>query len=427
VPPAPSSLALIFQAQDLTLGAYAWYSPTPPTVIFESGHPQNPVVLGENFPSVPVPLPDDRIATVVLSPDLLGEQGFGTLLVENGDGRIVVAPGTRLKTPIGGSINLSAANIDIFGEVIAPAGRLSFSAYNFSPNPLGTLILTPAVTPDRGVVTLGPSAVLSTAGVIVDDRRFAPAPHTLPLVVQSTELSVDGTSRNVTSTVLTVNSTQGGSISIGSYSANLATGSVIDVSGGLAVNAFGKVSYGNGGSISIKTGQDLKVLSILGGNLQLGSTLMGFSGAKGGALSIQAPLVQIGGSATSQVALLPGGDTAPVDTLLLVPEFFSTGGFTSFTINGLGAVNPDGGFIPAVTIAPEIKIYAQAESFIADLGAHGESASLRPMLLPDGMRSPVSLSFGASALRDGFTGDLRLRGDIVMGAKSEIRPTPWEV
>ena len=44
---------------------------------------------------------------------------------------------------------------------------------------------------------------------------------------------------------------QGGTIKINAYSADLATGSTIDASGGVAVSAAGKITYGNGGIISI--------------------------------------------------------------------------------------------------------------------------------------------------------------------------------
>ena len=65
--------------------------------------------------------------------------------------------------------------------------------------------------------------------------------------------------------------------------------------------------------------------AIIGGQLILDSSLQAYSGSKGGSLSILAPAIQIGGA------------TANPDTLLLSPDFFSSGGFSSFALQGLGA------------------------------------------------------------------------------------------
>ena len=116
---------------------------------------------------------------------------------------------------------------------------------------------------------------MSADGLIVDNQLTAAAPYALPLA------------------------TGGGNISIAALDVYLDPGSTIDVSGGVAVSASGEVTYGNAGSIAILGGQDPQLKSLVaGGYLELGSTLTGYSGSVGGggSLTIQSPLVQIGGS-----------------------------------------------------------------------------------------------------------------------------------
>jgi filamentous hemagglutinin family protein len=405
VAPVSSTLALTFKAQDPhprpRLPIYAPYSPTPPSIVFQPGVHSTPASsFALDASGNPTPLRADRRDLVVLSPELLGENGFGNLVIDNSDGRITLPAGITLATRAGGSITLSGANVDIEGQVTAPGGSVSISVFGTSPflaaklaqdASAGGTVETPAVDPARGHFRLGAAASLSTAGLIVDDRISSPTAGTLPLA------------------------TNGGSITITSFDAELETGSVIDVSGGVAVSAAGKRSYGAGGSIVIKAGQDPNVASLLGGELSLDATLKGFSGAKGGALSILAPLIQIGGA------------TSNPDTLLLSPEFFSQGGFGSFTLTGLGAATrTPHEYLPAIEIAAETIIDPVAESWLAMPYSPGSSALvLTPMLLPQALRTPVSLAFNAVGVRDSFKpGVLLARGDFVMGAGAAIRTDP---
>src|SRR5262249_43375612 len=157
----------------------------------------------------------------------------------------------------------------------------------------------------RGKFNLGDSALLSTAGLIVDERPISGANNTSPLVIN------------------------GGSISINAYTADLEEGSTIDASGGVDVGGTGAITYGLGGSVSIRAGQDPNPItaSLLGGRLALDATLSAFSGKKGGSLSILAPFIQVGGT------------TSNASTLLLAPDFFNHGGFNSFTLAGIGMPN----------------------------------------------------------------------------------------
>ncbi|HET6406391.1 MAG TPA: filamentous hemagglutinin family protein [Chthoniobacteraceae bacterium] len=355
---------------------------------------------------LPAALPTDRAASFTLSPALLEEQGFGHLTITNTDGNITVPEKTRLVAAERGSITLDGANVTIGSNISIPGGSLSFSTHNISPafaaqyaveNPAGTV---PVLEPKegRGLFRLLPGVTLSTAGLIVDDRPGAVAPLGQPLVID------------------------GGKISIASYSAILANESRINVSGGVAVDTRSVVRYGNGGSISILAGKDPSVAGVIGGELQLGSKLTGYSGATGGSLAIQASTIQIGGT--------------PDDphTLILQPEFFRKGGFSSYALAGIGAPSDSStegdeptAYVPGIKIAAGVRLAPVVEGWIADLTPDGGATgvSLQRTLNPVGLRNAVSLSFTSIGSDDSFTtGVLEVRGDLVMGSGATIVADP---
>ncbi|MDZ4288771.1 MAG: filamentous hemagglutinin N-terminal domain-containing protein, partial [Prosthecobacter sp.] len=394
---APSTLSLTFQAQRLQPSLYPVYSPTPPTVIFQSGVPQlaaNPFALDANGHAIA--LRDDRVQNVVLSATLLSESGFGNLTVDNKDGDIIVAADESLIAQPKGSITLNGANVTVNGSIITPGGTISLNAYNISPSVADELKQSPtAVTPPpsagRGLITLGSDALLDTSGMFIDDRLGRPDTLSDPFVLG------------------------GGSVTINGYSANLAAGSVIDVGGGARMDWLGKRTYGNAGGIVIKTGQDRSLPWVQGGELTLGSELLGMAGVgkRGGALTVQASLIQIGGS------------TSNPDVLLLQPGFFNQGGFSSHTLNSIGeAIGPDQ-YTPGLVVAPATVIEPVVQNFLYEPAEDGTGAmTLSTVTLPQALRSPVSLSFGALGSTDDFSRLLKVRGDLVFGEGAVIRAGP---
>jgi filamentous hemagglutinin family protein len=407
--PVPSTLSLSFTGQNAVGLAY---SPTPPTVTFQSGRRLKAVGPFE----LDAPLPDERVAEVVIDPGLFKDGGFGNLFLDNAEGEVVVPADTDLELPPGGALSVHAANIRVEGQVRAPAGSLSFTAYNYTPYPLVSIEGTPPVTEGRGQFTLGPNAVLSTAGMVIDDRPGSLDPYLRPLGINTLRFTSTGatTGIGVTPTYGTapVATYAGGSVLVDAYGADFAEGSLIDVSGGVAWSALIRRTYGNGGSIDLRAGRDPRFTPILGGTLALNAELRGYSGATGGSLSILAPLVQIGGA------------SAPEGALHLQPEFFRQGGFTSYTLTGLGrAGDAPGEFIPAVSIAPGTVIEPVAEKYVAFSYPHtGKPVELRPVLYPAGSRVPVSLGFNAPGVEvTQPQTQLILRGDFVMGEGAVIR------
>jgi filamentous hemagglutinin len=390
--------------------------------------------------------------TILLSQDIVNNDGFGNLTIGTAaSGSIVVPQGVLLTTSAGGSINFTAANIDIEGSIAASAGGLAFTALDVSPT-ADNQLATPAADPTRGQFTLGADASLSATGFAVDDRPTSSTSGAAPLA------------------------TTGGSISLAALNVDLATGSTIDVSGGVAINSAGKISYGNAGKISILGGQDPQISSLIStGQLVLGATLTGYSGnvGGGGTLTIQSPLVQIGGatllngdSSTNPFVAGEAGVTSSGTTLWLdqaqgattTTDFFSQGGFSNFTIEGLGRIETDssGAYLfdgagnpivsPAVLVAANTKLHPIVEGGAANfngsaLSLGGLSATQAASLLPS-QRSAVNLTLNAEGVISGFSNDgppnagggvdvnsaggggLLVRGDLVLQAGSSIVTDP---
>ncbi|MFN0078774.1 MAG: filamentous hemagglutinin family protein [Prosthecobacter sp.] len=412
--PQMSTLSLKFQAQQLirTPLLFPLYSPTPPVVEFQNGSIAQAAV--GSFPSNGslANLPTARRSNVFLSPELFTTQGFGSLLMDNSDGDILVPANVSLTVSAGGTILLHGANVNIQGSLSAPGGHLELIAYNVSPYVTANLEArksqlqrtdVPAANPARGKVTVGSSALLSTAGLIINDLLDAPAPLSVPRSV---------TISSETGEVEYLSTTQGGSISIQAYTAELAAGSLVDVSGGLTANK--SITYGNGGSLSIHTGNDPLIKSLLGGHLSLGATLKGFSGAVGGTLTLQAPTIQVGGS------------TVYPNTLLLQPDFFGNGGFSKFTLTGLGSdITPPAGvttFAPGILITSGTVIRPLVSSLQASshLQNGTSSIAISTLLQPEGYRSPASLDFEAPGVNNFIDSLLQVRGAILMESGTQI-------
>ena len=388
IAPLSSSLSISFLGQILSGGVLTNYSPAPPAVIFTNDVTLAPAsAFAVDSSGNPLPLAANRQEEVVLSPDLVNSDGFENLSVDDADGKITVPADVTLSGAAGGSILLQGANIDIEGGIIAPGGNLNFTAYDVDPTPMNPLTSTPAPDPTRGNFTLGQAASLNTAGLIVDNRLGSPTASTLPLV------------------------TNGGSVTITSYSADLAAGSTINVSGGFLLSPTGSQGYGKGGSITIKAGQDPSLASLMQGTLVLDATLEGYAGDNGGgALTIQSQLIQVGGAA------------AYPETLLLMPAFFNQGGFASFTLEGLGGTDLHGGSLPGVLIAPGTVLDPVAES--SQYVPAGNTVLLVPMVLQAGVRAPVNLSLVAPGVSDPFSGNILLRGEVTVGQGAVIQTDP---
>ncbi|MES2920320.1 MAG: filamentous hemagglutinin N-terminal domain-containing protein, partial [Verrucomicrobiota bacterium] len=390
--PKAASLTLNFRGHENLSPTYNVNYPDPLDVVFKAGVTQPDVAdFSLDANGDPLALSDERKSKVFISPGLLGRNGFGNFTLNNEEGTITVPVGTNITTAPGGSISLTASNIDVLGNITAPGGSVSFTALNISPYDTAVLLgqpvpEAPPVQPGKGIFTLGSGATISTAGLITDDRAG---------VLADNPVSRDG-----------------GKVSIQAYSANLLGGSVLDVSGGysMAANSAGK--FGNSGSISILAGKDPNVISALGGTLKLDGALRGLSGAKGGTLSLQAGAFQIGGANSN------------ANVFVIDPGFFNQGGFTQFNLTGLGG--PD---ITAVSVTAGTVIRPVATMLAIDPNPPGGGLILRDFEKLNGRapgvgeRHAVGLSLAAPGISDSVSG-VSYRGDVVIGEGALIRVDP---
>ncbi|MES2706616.1 MAG: filamentous hemagglutinin family protein [Verrucomicrobiota bacterium] len=393
-PAEGGSLKLDFQVEQLVAGTGAGVpvSPAPPTVTFSNRPGQTSA---EDFiltaDGGAAPLRGDRVENAVLPAGWLGDNGFASLEVNNPDGAVIVPRGIALNAPAGGSVTLSGSSVSVLGGLKAPGGTITLNAYKVPPSIAAALKRNgggeiPASDPSRGRFALGAGAVIDAAGLIVDNRPGSGTFSQLPGV------------------------TNGGTVSVHTYSADLAAGSLIDVSGGVVFGPAGERAYGNAGKIEIIAGQDRNLLSVDGGSFKLGGILKGYSGtATGGTLSLQAQLIRIGGSLVSPVSLR------------LDPAFFSQGGFSTFNLTGLGEAAGNGEYSPGLLVADGTAIEPKVLSWLArPNGGTGGSLALTPFEKLEYQRAAAKLNLSAKGVRNDFTGQLEARGDLVFGRGASI-------
>jgi hypothetical protein len=374
----------------------------------------------------------------IIKASLFGGDGFGGLSVNNCDGSIVLPSGVTLDVGLSGGASLEASTVDIEGSLLAPGGKVSLQAdltpYSLEnlngivpaphtasitdilvkrsdgtfvalygpgaillPNQtVATAITDPANYSHRqaGIVTLGVNATISTSGLIINDLLSSVTRGNGPVVVNA------------------------GSISVTGYQLNL-DGGVMNVSGGVQFSSSAQ-NYGNAGTIAIKAGQDPIIPTIVGGGLSLKSTMMGYAESaylspkitprNAGTLSIAANAIQIG-----------GGGADPRVTVLS-PGIFSSGGFGTFNLTGIGIAGPSAGlYIPGVSVAAGVVLHPRVESIMAFISGGQISQQVYVPGNFSGAASSITLS--ATGLQDRnleTESQLLIRGDVVINSGSSI-------
>nr|WP_258187439.1 filamentous haemagglutinin family protein [Trinickia symbiotica] len=280
--------------------------------------------------------PNNVLATTVVPASTLNAGGFAALNVTedtNGGRGFVVASGTQLKLQPGGTIKfggtLSSALVE--GTLIVPSGAISISA--------------------GGDITVGPNALISTAGQWVNND------------LRSAAGTTPGGSEYINGGSVTLSAT--GSI-------DLQPGSVIDVSGGGELQANGQllmsngIPAGKGGSVSLITYANqtgFPAVLPTDDHLKMDGTIRSFGFAGGGTLTVQAPGFQIGGDPAA----------APAWALTLPTDFFAHQGFGKYVLNALFDASVAPGAVVDVTqqnLIPNVPALQQAASG-ADLLSSG--------------------------------------------------------
>jgi filamentous hemagglutinin family protein len=408
-------------------------SPYAPQVVFTNDLPSAPAASFELVGDSPVPLAMAAGSVFSVSGKWWDEEegGFGNISIENTEGDILVPSGTPLNLPEGGSLALAGRNISILSDIRAPGGTISATAYNFTPlayalaSASGTYsgVAAPSPIAGQGIIQLAQGTTLDVAGQMLDERVTADIAYPEKVLLE------------------------GGSVSLTGYSVLLGKKSLIDASGGVRARTNGKFQYGNGGSISLLAGKDPALSTTTGGALEMNGVLQAYSVAEGGSLTIQANAIQIGGS-------------APNGVLGISPDFFQKGGFTSYSLTGIGTRADNDSIIPGVRVADGTVIEPIAESWrhmpftsgpkllnaLSRLDSHrsvqtdsiltslsgGDDTTqlghrnlgmdaLFPVLLPEGLRQAASLSLAAVGYDDSFTEDrIEALGVVDLGPGSKI-------
>jgi filamentous hemagglutinin family protein len=300
----------------------------------------------------------------------------------------------------GAQISLDAANVVIEGGITAPDGNISINAVSY-PQTTGSPVTS--FTPARPIagITLVTGAVIDTQGLWTN--AFLNPNDT------TGEAYINGGN-------VTLSSNQG---------ITLATGSLIDASSGGAVLPNRKTLAGTGGDISIEADQPGNVIphstsqrslltveqAISKGPLVLDGTIRSYGVNAGGALTLQAYSVIIGGGIAA---------SAP-DQLVLPTSFFSQG-FSAYTIHGMASLTVESG--ASINVTEPVYQFTEA-SYKTPTGATIETAMGNPVLLPVYLGNPdtatVTQRPGASlSLLAGVNGNLVTTSKIAAGGTIDI-------
>lgn len=321
-----------------------------PDVVFAS-QPRLDALLAGGFNVYADALPA-AFDSFYIDPALFGEDGMHRGRFYS-NGRILLPEDVNLVLPAGGSLALTAGQIDVRGGIVVPAGDIRLETRD-----------TLTLAAELARIDVGARARLDTRGVWTNDNPFFD-PVLGPVYRNGGSVSVIG---------------NGGSGVI------LARGSVIDVSGGAWLDADGHLQAGNAGSIDLRavgTGET----GIVPPRLIADATLAGYALGRGGSLRLDAPSLCIGNTACAGTA-----------GLRIDPTLFQQGGFNRFSINA----NQGG-----LTVARDALIRPLAQSWLLAPGyafqPTGANLVLftRREILPDIERAPATLSLSANARSDG--------------------------
>ncbi|MCW5623888.1 MAG: filamentous hemagglutinin family protein [Burkholderiales bacterium] len=306
---------------------------------------------------------------VQVSASVLRQGGF-TRLAAYSNGDITVPADVTLQTAADGSLTLRGSALTIDGDLIAPGGTIALrSTPTFASNNVNDL--------SQFVVTVGSNAVISTAGLWVNDSpAVRGSVGTDPIVVD------------------------GGSVSIESYyDLVLANGSVIDVSGGGHIGRDGRFTAGDGGSIALST-TSVGSLFQQEARVSLGGELRGWALGEGGSVSVTASSVAIGGAVGNSRG-----------ELRLASDFFGRGGFQSYRVFGHDGLT----VVDGAVVAPVLGSLQLRED--AALVATGGSLSQvsRELALPVGLRPAADITLGAGG---------SVFGNVVIGEGAVVRVDP---
>ncbi|HEY5759185.1 MAG TPA: filamentous hemagglutinin N-terminal domain-containing protein, partial [Steroidobacter sp.] len=312
-----------------------------------------PAQLPEEFDPLTGSL-DDIDSTVLLRSDLFGDDRIGNVEIRAND-TVTVAQDANVMLPAGGVFDVAARGIEIAGDITAHGGEIAFTARQ-----------TVAGAPlDSGLVVKN-GATLDTSGTWVNDTANANGGE-----VGASALTIDG-----------------GVVRLQAQNSSLVleAGSVIDVSGGAQLTSDGELVSGAAGTIALSNTQRPDVGAAVT-TMTLDGELRAYGFEDGGNLTLQSASLCIAGA---QSACEQSDDA----TLWLAPQFFSAGGFGSYTFtSNLGGVEVADGTVVSLRQQNWLAPTSGDLSRIISGAAIGEIATIG--LLEDFERHAVDLTLSA--------------------------------
>ena len=315
--------------------------------------------------------------------DTIESQRFGSVEV-NSRGRIEVPADVTLEAGIGNSLVLRGAEIDVAGNINAPAGSVLLQGRSIATSDV-------VASPER--VTLQDTGSISTAGIWRNNSN-ADGSAVGPLT-PSAVLAAGASSARST--------LQGGTVAISGQSFDVQQGSVIDVSGGGAVDRNGRIMAGNGGSLTLAADRGtLPQFSRAAGDLR------GFSlGGSGGSLALSTYQVQIGGLFAT-----------PDSTLRVDEGFFNRGGFSSWSLGSVDELKVMAG----TALRPQTESWLLGSPQAVQLAS---GSALYPVAartwLRDDLRPAASLTLAAAGSAQGESKvTLERDASIVTDARGKV-------
>lgn len=357
------------------------------------GAGSTPLAGGFGFGSA---LPDDLRERLALNARLFGGDGVNRIEVYSNRPLNVEQP---IKLAAGGSINLTAAKVNVNADIVAPAGQIGITAVarEYLKDSTGQSYPKdqPAQQPsDQPWIVVNDGVTLSTRGRWVNDY----------LSKQTTSLrAIDAGNITLAATSLFKEDKLDTSSPLG----NLAIGNkaVFDVTGGGYLDAAGKLSNGNGGNLTLS----FRYLGGSGAAAPLQDHIYASSVGKGGAVNIIAAQASVGAAGTGAAGVLH-----------LDPGFF-TQGFSSYNLTGLGGVTvKQNTVVQALTQSRDLLPAYRTAATDAQLETFSNA-----IVREDIRRAAANLNLKASVFKDRLgaqlTGTLH---DVIVESGATLRVDP---
>jgi filamentous hemagglutinin family protein len=356
-------------------------------------------------------LPASDAATTQISAGALSDAGFARVTT-NFNGSLTVAGDATLDVANGGTIALTAGSADIKGSLVARSGAISVET---TSNKTGGVVLTSPNPPDLFSLTIGAHAILDASGEWVNDTGATAETLVGGAYVNGGSISLKADTKVAACSVTACADLPGlGTTPYVDLTANivLSSGSALDVSSGGRIGVNGQFqldskgrAVGQGGNVTLATyatglGASLSSQTpttaapsatiIFGGSdgsaagnaAAIARTIDGFGFAQGGAFTVQAPAIQVGGTTST----VPGAVALPA-------SFFADSGFGGYSLSSVsGGTKVTGG---TTVVLQQQNLVASGS--LAGLATGGKvEAATGVGTLPAYIRSPVNLTLSAT-------------------------------